>query len=83
MDTSGFYHYDPDDKEIYFGPNFVDGPGFSLRRENLADRDNSINGSSWTGWYWFDTEEDARAALVPPPPADPPADPPAEPDPLP
>lgn len=79
MDTSGFYRYDRlDTGELFFGPNFVDGPNFSLRRENMDDRNNDLNGSSWTEWFWFDTEEEAIAALVTPwqeEPADPPVDP--------
>jgi len=58
MDTSGFYHLDGD---LLFGPNFVDGPNFSLDRNNPEDRDNDLNGSATHGWYWFDSEEEAKA----------------------
>lgn len=58
MDTSGFYF--TDDGELYFGPNFVEGPTFSLNRDTPDDRDNDLNGSSVHHWYWFDSEEEAK-----------------------
>jgi hypothetical protein len=58
MDTSGFYFADGQD--LYFGPNFVQGPTFSLDRDVPEDRDNDLNGSSTHGWYWFDTEAEAK-----------------------
>lgn len=62
MDTSGFYKWD---QEMLHGPNFVTGPDFELLRERMEDRDNTINGSEIHGWFWFDTEEEAYAALAP------------------
>lgn len=59
MDTSGFYFVDGED--LYFGPNFVSAPTFELLRERPEDRDNDLNGSATHGWYWFDTEAEAKA----------------------
>lgn len=58
MDTSGFYFVDGE--ELFFGPNFVSGPNFELNRDDPEDRDNDLNGSATHGWYWFDSEEEAR-----------------------
>lgn len=65
MDTSGFYYVDGE--ELYYAPERVTGPNFSLNRNNPDDRDNTLNGSATTGWYWFDTEEEARVFFNLPP----------------
>lgn len=74
-DESGFYAYEAESYTLLFGPNFVDGPygSFSLRRDNPDDRDNAINGSETTGWYWFETEAEAIVFfnVQDPPPIDP------------
>lgn len=58
-DTSGFYKFDG---ELMFGPNFVDGPTFSLRRESHDQQSYPV-----FGWYWFDCETDARTFFNLPP----------------
>lgn len=52
MDTSGFYKLDSD---LLFGPNFVLNASYELRRET---KDQCAYPED--GWYWFDSEEDAR-----------------------
>ena len=61
MDTSGFYF--ADGQELLLGPNFVEGPTFSLHRDNPDDRDNTLNGSATHGWHWFETEAEAQGLL--------------------
>lgn len=51
-DTSGFYKYDAG---LMYGPNFVEGPSFTLTRETHNDFTYPIE-----GWYWFDSEDVAR-----------------------
>lgn len=53
MDTSGFYKLDGD--QLLYGPNFVYGPAFTLLRENKDQYTYPVD-----GWYWFDTEQQAR-----------------------
>jgi len=52
-DTSGFYKMDGD---LLFGPNFVLNAEYELRRETHEDHTYPVD-----GWYWFDTEAEARA----------------------
>lgn len=54
QDTSGFYK--EDQGVLLFGPNGVLGPEYALEREFHDQYTYPIN-----GWYWFDTEADARA----------------------
>lgn len=57
-DTSGFYKLDTDAEEhsFFYAPNFVYGPnGFQLLRENKDQYTYPVD-----GWYWFDTEQQAR-----------------------
>ena len=49
----GFYKLDG---ELLYGPNFVYGPTFSLLKEDHASYTYPVE-----GWYWFDSEADARA----------------------
>jgi hypothetical protein len=52
MDTSGFYKLDG---SLLYGPNYVLNAHYELRRETRDDHSYPID-----GWYWFDTEEEAR-----------------------
>lgn len=52
MDTSGFYKLDG---ELLFGPNFVLNAKYELRRETKEDHTYPVD-----GWYWFDSEQQAR-----------------------
>ena len=54
MDTSGFYNKD----FMLRAGKFVHGPGFSLVREQKDTYTSPVN-----GWYWFDSVEEAAAAL--------------------
>lgn len=56
MDTSGFYKLDID--ELLFVPNFIYSKDFELLREKHAEYNYPI-----FGWYWFETEEDAKIFL--------------------
>jgi hypothetical protein len=51
-ETSGFYKLDG---ELLYAHDTVYGPTFTLMRE---DRESYIYPVD--GWYWFDTEADAR-----------------------
>ena len=51
-DTGGFYKLDG---ELLFGPNFVLNQNYELYRETHADYTYPVD-----GWYWFDTEEQAK-----------------------
>ena len=52
-DTSGFYKLQ-DESFLLFGPNFVLNKDYELRRES-RDRSYPVD-----GWYWFDSDEQAR-----------------------
>lgn len=52
-DTSGFYKQDGD---LLFGPNFVLNANYELRRETHEQHTYPVD-----GWYWFDSEAEARA----------------------
>ena len=51
-DTSGFYKLDGD---LLFGPNEIIGPDIHLLREHHSEYLYPVD-----GWYWFDSEEQAR-----------------------
>lgn len=51
-DTSGFYKLDGD---LLFGPNFVLNASYELRRETYKQYTYPVD-----GWYWFDSEAEAR-----------------------
>jgi hypothetical protein len=52
MDTSGFYKLDGG---LLFAPNWVLNANYELRRELHETYDLPID-----GWYWFDSEAEAR-----------------------
>lgn len=54
-DTSGFYKIDGD---LLYGPNFVLNSGYELHRETHSQNTYPVD-----GWYWFDSESEARVAL--------------------
>ena len=49
----GFYKLDGD---LLYGPNFVLNANYELRKETKDEHTYPID-----GWYWFDSEEEARA----------------------
>jgi hypothetical protein len=51
-DTSGFYKLDGD---LLYGPNFVLNANYELERLTHDQYEYPID-----GWYWFDSEEEAR-----------------------
>ena len=51
----GFYNFD-DGVNLIYGPNFVEGPGFSLQADQHTTYTYPVN-----GWFWFDTLEEAQA----------------------
>jgi len=60
MDTSGFYKLE--ENNLLFGPNFVLNENYSLRRESYDTNTYPID-----GWYWFDSEDEARIFFELPP----------------
>ncbi len=50
----GFYKND--DGILLYGPNFVLNKDYELRKETKDEHTYPVD-----GWYWFDTEEEARA----------------------
>lgn len=59
--TSGFYkkHQDGDEQpQLFYGPNAVHAPNYTLTRENKDNLQFPVD-----GWYWFESEEEARIAL--------------------
>ena len=54
QNTSGFYKVDGD---LLYAPNFVLGPyqQYELRKETHQEHTYPID-----GWYWFNTENEAR-----------------------
>lgn len=59
MDTSGFYKNN--EGELLYGPNFVFGPfgQYTLKKETKDDYTYPVE-----GWYWFDSEVEAKEALL-------------------
>ena len=55
----GFYKNDGD---LLYGPNFVLNADYELRKETKDEHTYPVD-----GWYWFDTEEEARAYFELPP----------------
>ncbi|MGI9158939.1 MAG: hypothetical protein ACR2K1_04220 [Saprospiraceae bacterium] len=60
MDTSGFYKLD---EILLFARYSVYSGGYELLRENYNTYIYPVD-----GWYWFDSEEDARIFFNLPPP---------------
>jgi hypothetical protein len=52
IDTSGFYKLDG---ILLYGPNYVLNAQYELHRELKDQYEYPVD-----GWYWFDSEEDAR-----------------------
>lgn len=51
--TAGFYK--KEDINLWYGPNFVISSWYDLRKETKDQHTYPID-----GWYWFDSEEEAR-----------------------
>jgi len=51
--TIGFYA--TLEEKLCYGPNFISTPNFELLKENKDDYQYPMD-----GWYWFDSEEEAR-----------------------
>lgn len=51
--TEGFYKYM--DEQLLYGPNYVEGNGFLLLRQEKDQYAYPVD-----GWYWFESEEDAK-----------------------
>lgn len=51
-DTSGFYKLDGD---LLYAPNFALNANYELRKETHTENTYPID-----GWYWFDTEQEAK-----------------------
>jgi hypothetical protein len=52
MNTSGFYKLD---EILLYGPNYVLNANYKLYCETYDQYQYPVD-----GWYWFDTEEEAR-----------------------
>ena len=50
--SSGFYKLDG---ELLYGPNFVLNANYELRKETHEQHTYPVD-----GWYWFDSESEAR-----------------------
>lgn len=59
MNGHGFYKSVGDGQSVYYAPNSVTGPGFSLVAAQQATYTYPVN-----GWTWFSDENTARAALL-------------------
>jgi hypothetical protein len=56
-DTSGFYK--EENGELIYGPNFVLNKNYELRKETHEQHTYPVD-----GWYWFDSEAEARIHLT-------------------
>lgn len=52
-DTSGFYKLDGE--VLLYGPHFVLNANYELRKETHSEHSYPVD-----GWYWFDTEQEAK-----------------------
>jgi hypothetical protein len=50
-DTSGFYKYDEEQQEWYYGPNAVYAPTYTLLKELKDTYDYPVD-----GWNWYDKQ---------------------------
>lgn len=50
--------YKKENEELLVAPNFVRGPGFDLFAEVHHEFEYPVH-----DWYWFDTDQEAEAAL--------------------
>ena len=57
--TEGFYKLDGD---LLYGPNFVLNANYELRRDTKDQHTYPID-----GWYWFDSDAEARVFFGLPP----------------
>ena len=56
METRGFYKNN--NGTLLYGPNFVLNKAYELRKETKDQHSYPVD-----GWYWFDSEEEARTAF--------------------
>jgi hypothetical protein len=56
-DTSGFYK--EENGELIYGPNFVLNKNYELRKETHEQHTYPVD-----GWYWFDSETEAKLSLI-------------------
>jgi hypothetical protein len=56
-DTSGFYK--EENGELIYGPNFVLNKNYELRKETHEQHTYQVD-----GWYWFDSETEAKLSLI-------------------
>lgn len=63
-DTSGFYFCDQ--CVLAFGPHFVENVHFQIYREQKDQYTYPVH-----GWYWFDSEDEARQFFNCPKPPEP------------
>jgi hypothetical protein len=52
--TAGFYKYE--EPNLLYGPNFVLDLNYELRKETKNNHEYPID-----GWYWFDSEDEAKS----------------------
>lgn len=57
LNTAGFYKLD--EGQLLYGPNFVINANYQLYREAKDEHSYPVD-----GWYWFDSEADARGTLL-------------------
>ena len=59
QDSSGFYRHED---TLLYGPNAIHGPSLNLLRDAKDEYTYPVE-----GWYWFDSEDEARAFFGLPP----------------
>jgi len=58
VSTAGFYKAENGD--LLYGPHYVLNMNYELRAETHDQHTYPVD-----GWYWFNSEADARSALLP------------------